>query len=147
VEKKKQSKKIILIIGIIAIAGVLLFGPILLAGNKKTVQTETVETPVYSVRTVKAEFQDLKAYLDINGDIVSTQQTDVFPDAAGKLIGVSAALDQSGGSTPGALELYGIGKISTKMMMRCLEKSSPTSVQLLEYRSAPLSEYTATEKE
>jgi multidrug efflux pump subunit AcrA (membrane-fusion protein) len=91
-EKQKLAKKVVLAIAGILVAGGLLAGPSLLAGDRNTVKAETIEYPVYSVRAAEAQKQTLRAYLDVNGDIVSTQQTDVFPDVSGKLVSVFAGL-------------------------------------------------------
>ncbi|MDR2181216.1 MAG: efflux RND transporter periplasmic adaptor subunit [Treponema sp.] len=75
------------------IAGVLILGPSLLAGEEKNEAAgEKGEAPVFPVKTVSAERRTLRAFLEVNGDIVSGQQADVFPDTPGKLIAVRAAL-------------------------------------------------------
>jgi multidrug efflux pump subunit AcrA (membrane-fusion protein) len=91
-EKKKWLKTSLMIIGTLVIGSGLLFGPTILDGDGNTVKAQTIETPVYSVKSVDAVKQTLNAYLDVNGDIVSAQQADVFPDVSGKLISVRAAL-------------------------------------------------------
>jgi multidrug efflux pump subunit AcrA (membrane-fusion protein) len=90
--KKSLRKKIIFVIVILLAASVLLLAPSMLAGNTTTPSTETRQASVFSVRTAEAQIQTLYAFLETNGDIVSTQQTDVFPDAAGRLVSVRVAL-------------------------------------------------------
>jgi multidrug efflux pump subunit AcrA (membrane-fusion protein) len=89
---KKRLQKSLLTIGAVLVAVGLLIGPSLLAGGSNTTETETIETPVFSVRTQEVVRQTLYAHLDVNGDIVSAQQVDVFPDVAGRLVSVRAAL-------------------------------------------------------
>jgi multidrug efflux pump subunit AcrA (membrane-fusion protein) len=86
--------KMAAIIGTVLIAGVLILGPSLLAAGdeKSSAAGAKSEAPVFSVKTVSAEHRTLKAFLEVNGDIVSGQQADVFPDTSGKLIVVQAAL-------------------------------------------------------
>jgi multidrug efflux pump subunit AcrA (membrane-fusion protein) len=86
--------KIAAIIAAVAVAGVLAAGPSLLAagGEKKGAAGEKIEAPVFPVKTAAAEHRTLRAFLEANGDVVSAQQADVFPDTSGKLIRVWAAL-------------------------------------------------------
>jgi membrane fusion protein, multidrug efflux system len=91
-EKNKKLKTALLVIGALLIGGSLLFGPTILAGDKNTAKAQTIETPVYSVKSADVLKQTLNAYLEVNGDIVSAQQADVFPDVSGKLISVLVAL-------------------------------------------------------
>ena len=91
-KKKTMAKKGTLIAVSILTIGVLVFGPSLLAKSRNTVQAETTETPVFSVRTQEAERQTLRAFLNVNGDIVSTQQVEVHADVAGRLISVNVVL-------------------------------------------------------
>ena len=81
-----------LIIGTIVIAGGLAFGPSLLAGNENKGTSGVREGPLFSVKTVRAEKRTLRAWLEVNGDILSAQQAEVFPDVSGKLVKVNAAL-------------------------------------------------------
>jgi multidrug efflux pump subunit AcrA (membrane-fusion protein) len=91
-KKKNGLKKGILVVGTILIAAGLLFGPSILAGGRNAVAAETKENPVFSVRATSVENQTLKAYLDVNGDIISTQQTDVHPDVSGRLVSMRVSL-------------------------------------------------------
>ncbi|MDR1106572.1 MAG: efflux RND transporter periplasmic adaptor subunit [Treponema sp.] len=92
-KKKKGLKTAGIVLGIMIAAGALVFGPGLsAAGNKTGEETETGESPVFSVKTESAERRTLRAFLEVNGDIVSGQEADVFPDVPGKLIRVNAAL-------------------------------------------------------
>ncbi|MDR2541853.1 MAG: efflux RND transporter periplasmic adaptor subunit [Treponema sp.] len=88
---KKKLPKFTMPIIIILIACILLFGPGLLARRSGTAP-ETVEAPVFSVRTQEAARQTLYAFLDVNGDIICTQQAEVFPDVGGILVSVQANL-------------------------------------------------------
>jgi multidrug efflux pump subunit AcrA (membrane-fusion protein) len=89
-EKKKMSKITqMLIIG--AVAVILIIGPSLLAGDDKVAEAST-DTASYSVRTQQVARQTLDSFLDVNGDIVSTVQADVLPDAAGILVSVRVNL-------------------------------------------------------
>jgi multidrug efflux pump subunit AcrA (membrane-fusion protein) len=94
-DTKKWIQKSGLIIGIILIAGGLAFGPSLLAGNENKGSAGTDEIPLFSVKVVRAEKRTLRAWLEVNGDIVSAQETDVFPDVSGKLVKVNASLGDS----------------------------------------------------
>ena len=80
-----------LVLGTILIAGGLVFGPSLLAGDSQAME-QASEAPLFSVKTVRAEKRTLRAWLEVNGDIVSAQQAEVFPDVPGKLVKVNAAL-------------------------------------------------------
>ncbi|MDR0709550.1 MAG: efflux RND transporter periplasmic adaptor subunit [Spirochaetaceae bacterium] len=90
---KKGVKTAGLVLGTMIIAGALVFGPSLLAsGDESKAEIETGETPLFSVRTENAEKRTLRAFLEVNGDIVGRQEADVFPDMPGKLTRVYAAL-------------------------------------------------------
>jgi multidrug efflux pump subunit AcrA (membrane-fusion protein) len=92
-QKSKGMKKAALVFGSVIIAAALVLGPSLLAlGNETKTGVESVETPVFAVKTADAEKRTLEAFLDVNGDIVSKQEADVFPDVQGKLVHVYAAL-------------------------------------------------------
>jgi multidrug efflux pump subunit AcrA (membrane-fusion protein) len=104
--KNTGVKRIAAIIGTAIIAGGLICGPSLLAaGDESGIATggslasgrslalgEKSDAPVFSVKTTRAEPHTLKAFLEVNGNIVSGQQAEVFPDTSGKLIGVQVAL-------------------------------------------------------
>jgi len=91
-EKNKKLKTGLIVIGTLLIGGGLLFGPSVLAGAENTADPQTTEKPVYSVKSAEVIKQTLNACLDVNGDIVSAQQVDVFPDVSGKLVSVRVAL-------------------------------------------------------
>jgi multidrug efflux pump subunit AcrA (membrane-fusion protein) len=75
------------------IAGAFVFGPGFLAsGDEGKEEIEKGETPLFSVKTQNAEKRTLRAFLGLNGDIVSGQETEVFPDVSGKLVRVYVAL-------------------------------------------------------
>ena len=84
-KNRKLLKKSAFIVAVALIAGGFVIGPSLLAGVGKVASAETVEMPVFSVRTAEVSRQTLNAFLEVNGDIVSTRQVDVFPDVAGRL--------------------------------------------------------------
>ena len=91
-KKKAMLKKVILAAGTLLAACGLFFGPSLLAGSENAASAEAIEMPTFSVRTQEAVQQTLRAFLDVNGDIVSTQQVEVFPDVAGRLISLQVSL-------------------------------------------------------
>jgi multidrug efflux pump subunit AcrA (membrane-fusion protein) len=95
-EKNKTVKKAAVFMGTVIIAGGLLFAPSLLAAGNETKKavSEQRDMPVFSVKTAQADKQTLRAFLEVNGDIVSAQQTEVFPDTSGKLFSVQATLGQ-----------------------------------------------------
>ncbi|MDR3116206.1 MAG: efflux RND transporter periplasmic adaptor subunit [Treponema sp.] len=47
---------------------------------------------VFTVRTEEAQIRNLQAYIEVNGNILSAEQVTVVPEAAGKLVSMSAAL-------------------------------------------------------
>jgi multidrug efflux pump subunit AcrA (membrane-fusion protein) len=91
---KNKGMKMTAVIAAVLIAGALAVGPSLLAAGdeKNGAEGEKKETPVFSVKTAAAEHRTLSAFLEVNGDIISGQQADVFPDTSGKLIAVRTAL-------------------------------------------------------
>ena len=89
---KKLGKKGVFAVTVILICAGLLFIPSLLAGVRGRATVEITETPVLPVRIQESRQQTLVAHLDVNGDIVSTQQANVFPDVAGRLVSVHASL-------------------------------------------------------
>jgi multidrug efflux pump subunit AcrA (membrane-fusion protein) len=91
---KDKGTKMAAIIAAVLIAGVLAAGPSLLAaGDEKNGSSgEKSQALVFPVKTVAAERRALAAFLEVNGDIVSSQEADVFPDTSGKVIAVRASL-------------------------------------------------------
>ena len=95
--KKNWLKKgIFAVVILLAVAG-FLFIPSILAGNTTGSGPNPRAmmaggAPVFSVRVEEVQVQTLHAFLDVNGDIVSAQQADVFPDVAGRLVSVRVAL-------------------------------------------------------
>jgi multidrug efflux pump subunit AcrA (membrane-fusion protein) len=90
--KKQGMRQIVFVMGTMIIIGGLLFGPMLVAGDETKGARENNEAPVFSVRTEAAEKRSLKAFLEVNGDIVSRQEVEAFPDASGKLTAVLVTL-------------------------------------------------------
>ena len=90
-KKRSWIQKSGLVIGTILIAGGLVFGPSLLAGDGRGME-QADEAPLFSVKTARSEKRTLRAWLEVNGDIVSAQEANVFPDVSGKLIKVNTAL-------------------------------------------------------
>jgi multidrug efflux pump subunit AcrA (membrane-fusion protein) len=92
-------KKVILVVMVVGIlaAGFLVI-PSKLAGTSTEPgrdgpgMKESSTDRIFAVRTEYAEIRDLKAYIDVNGNIVSAQQVAVVPDAAGKLVSVKVLL-------------------------------------------------------
>jgi multidrug efflux pump subunit AcrA (membrane-fusion protein) len=92
-KKNKGIKTFGMVLGTMIITGALIFGPSLLAsGDESKAGIENSEAPLLSVKTENAEKRTLRALLEVNGDIVSGQETDVFPDISGKLIRVYVTL-------------------------------------------------------
>jgi multidrug efflux pump subunit AcrA (membrane-fusion protein) len=92
-EKKRRIKTAGMVFGTMVIVGALIFGPGLLAsGDENGDKITKIETPLFSVRTEQAEKRTLRAFLEVNGDIVSGQEADAFPDVSGKLIRVYVTL-------------------------------------------------------
>jgi multidrug efflux pump subunit AcrA (membrane-fusion protein) len=92
-KKKKSIKTAALVLGTMIAAASLVFGPGLLASRDESRgEITNSETPLFSVRTENAERRTLRSFLEVNGDIVSAHEADVFPDAAGKLVRVNIAL-------------------------------------------------------
>jgi multidrug efflux pump subunit AcrA (membrane-fusion protein) len=90
-KENKVLKKMPLVIGTAILAAGLLFVPSMLAGHTaKSLAAE--EAPVFSVKVADAEVRTLRAYLEVNGDIVSDRQVKVFPETSGKLVRVLVAL-------------------------------------------------------
>jgi multidrug efflux pump subunit AcrA (membrane-fusion protein) len=91
--KNRGIKTIGMVFGTMIISGALIFGPSLLAsGDESKEKIENSETPLFSVKTENAEKRTLHAILEVNGDIISRQEADVFPDVSGKLIRVYVGL-------------------------------------------------------
>jgi multidrug efflux pump subunit AcrA (membrane-fusion protein) len=92
-KKNRGIKTAGMVFGTMIIAGALIFGPgLLAAGDEQDGEINNSELPVFSVKTENAGKRTLRAFLEVNGDIVSGQEAGVFPDAAGKLVRVYAAL-------------------------------------------------------
>jgi multidrug efflux pump subunit AcrA (membrane-fusion protein) len=95
VATKNGVKKVAVFLGTALVAGGLLFGPSLLAvgaeGGDATEHGES-ETPVFSVKTAAVAARTLQSRLEVNGDIVSAQQAEAFPDVSGKLVSVRVSL-------------------------------------------------------
>jgi multidrug efflux pump subunit AcrA (membrane-fusion protein) len=92
-KQKKGIKTAGMILGTMIIVGAFILGPgLLAAGNEPGEEIADSASPFLSVQTEQAERRTLRAFLEVNGDIVSRQVADVFPDMAGKLIRVNVAL-------------------------------------------------------
>ncbi|GHV91301.1 membrane protein [Spirochaetia bacterium] len=94
--KKPAIKKFFIVMICALIAAGLVFIPSLLAEaqNNSTGTADAAEViePVYSVRVTGAEKATLEACLEVNGNIVSEHQVEVFPETSGKLAEVQVAL-------------------------------------------------------
>jgi multidrug efflux pump subunit AcrA (membrane-fusion protein) len=90
-KKNNWFKRIMVAAGTALAAAVLMFGPSLLVSGDEN-RPEQAETPLFSVKTASVEKRTLRAFLEVNGDIVNAQQADVFPDVSGKLVRVNVAL-------------------------------------------------------
>jgi multidrug efflux pump subunit AcrA (membrane-fusion protein) len=92
-EKKKGLKAVGIFFGTIIIAGIFIFGPGLLDFRDETKEEiKDSEIPVFSVKIAQAEKRTLRAFLDVNGEVTSSQQADAFPDMPGKLVKVNVTL-------------------------------------------------------
>ncbi|MDR3312781.1 MAG: efflux RND transporter periplasmic adaptor subunit [Spirochaetaceae bacterium] len=89
--KKIGMKSIALFVGTALAASGLLFVPSMLAGNTAG-SVAAAETPVFAVKTAPVQVKTLRVFLQVNGDIVSAQQAEVFPDTSGKLVSVRVTL-------------------------------------------------------
>ena len=85
-ETSPRKKKIIRRVSVALIVVALLIGPRILA---QTLRAEVVPIPVaatlFTVRADYAEVRTLQAYIDVNANIVSTNQVAVMPDTGGLL--------------------------------------------------------------
>jgi multidrug efflux pump subunit AcrA (membrane-fusion protein) len=79
---------------------------------------------VFAVRTADAEIRSLQAYIEINGNIVSTQQVAVMPEAAGKLVSMRTELGS---------------RVSKGALVAEIDPSRPGSVYSLSPVYAPVS--------
>jgi multidrug efflux pump subunit AcrA (membrane-fusion protein) len=75
----------------------LFFLPSLLAGGNEPQDTIAAEPAIsaVSVKVAEAETRSLRRRLEVNGDVRSVQQVEVFPEANGKLASVRAVLGTS----------------------------------------------------
>jgi multidrug efflux pump subunit AcrA (membrane-fusion protein) len=85
------SPKSLVVAATAILATGLLFVPSMLAGDTVKPVAEA-EMPVFPVKVTDAEVRTLRAYLEVNGDIVSDRQVVVFPETSGKLARVLVAL-------------------------------------------------------
>jgi multidrug efflux pump subunit AcrA (membrane-fusion protein) len=95
--KSKTLKGIGVFIGTALTAGAFFFLPSLLAGGNEP-QTAAAGEPAVtavSVKIAEAEIRSLRRRLEVNGDVRSVQQVEVFPEAGGKLASVRAVLGTS----------------------------------------------------
>jgi multidrug efflux pump subunit AcrA (membrane-fusion protein) len=95
-KKNWLKKSVFTVIILLALAG-FLFIPSMMAGNGTAgganPRAMMAGGPaVFSVRAEEAQVLTLHAFLDVNGDIVSSQQADVFPDVSGRLVSVRVGL-------------------------------------------------------
>jgi multidrug efflux pump subunit AcrA (membrane-fusion protein) len=93
--KSKTAKGIGVFIGTALAAGALFFLPSLLAGDDKPQAAVEPEVSAVSVKTAEAEIRGLRRRLEVNGDVRSVQQVEVFPEASGKLASVRVVLGAS----------------------------------------------------
>jgi multidrug efflux pump subunit AcrA (membrane-fusion protein) len=91
-KKNKLFKKVMIIGGIALAVLILMLGPSLLFAADGNKVAEHAQAPLFSVKTADAGQRTLRAFLEVNGDIVSAQQADAFPDVPGKLVKVHVAL-------------------------------------------------------
>ncbi len=90
--KKKSKAWIPFLIVILVIAGfigfrvVYLQNPEMIPGGVAEEKEEIKEESVFAVNTTLSHTRELNEYLEINGDIIATNQVDVYPDTTGKLI-------------------------------------------------------------
>jgi multidrug efflux pump subunit AcrA (membrane-fusion protein) len=92
-EKRTRMKITAAVLGTAVVAGAFMFGPnLLVVGAGDAAGAESRETPLFSVKTENAARRTLRAFLEVNGDIVSAQEAEVFPNVPGKLVRVNVAL-------------------------------------------------------
>ncbi|MDR2897200.1 MAG: efflux RND transporter periplasmic adaptor subunit, partial [Spirochaetaceae bacterium] len=93
-----MKKKILFSVCIVAAAAALVIAPSLFAGSSTQAAVPRGRPPVntaesvFSVRIGAAEKASLRAYIEVNGDIVTDKQVSVVPDAAGKLVSLNIAV-------------------------------------------------------
>jgi multidrug efflux pump subunit AcrA (membrane-fusion protein) len=91
--KSKTVKRIGILIATVIAAGALLFLPSLLAGgNEPQIGATEPAVSAVPVKIAEAETRSLRRRLEVNGDVRSVQQVEVFPEANGKLASVRATL-------------------------------------------------------
>jgi multidrug efflux pump subunit AcrA (membrane-fusion protein) len=93
--KGKKAKGIGVFIGTAAAAGALFFLPPLLAGGKEPQGAAEPAVSAVPVKAAEAETRSLRRRLEVNGDVRSVQQVEVFPEVNGKLASVRAVLGTS----------------------------------------------------
>ncbi|MDR0685660.1 MAG: efflux RND transporter periplasmic adaptor subunit [Spirochaetaceae bacterium] len=92
-KNSKGKKTAGMVLGTVVVAVAFIAGPSLLAsGDEGKAEMASAEAAVFSVRTEEAGKRTLRAILEVNGDIVSAQEADVFPDVSGKLVRMYVAL-------------------------------------------------------
>ena len=64
-------------------------------GERRGAQTASSAGAVFAVRTGQAKTGDLQAYIEVNGNVVSSSQIAVTPDVTGRIAAVNAGLGQT----------------------------------------------------
>jgi multidrug efflux pump subunit AcrA (membrane-fusion protein) len=63
-------------------------------GQKNGAQTASFTGTVFAVRTSQAKTGDLQAYIEVNGNVVSSSQIVVTPDVSGRIAAVNTEIGQ-----------------------------------------------------
>ncbi|GHV14847.1 hypothetical protein AGMMS49938_11700 [Fibrobacterales bacterium] len=124
---QNRKTKFAAVVATVAVAAILVFAPSLLAKNSDPADIASVpvaEKSVFSVKTVFAEVQTLKSFIEVNGNVAGKQQVAVFPDAAGKVAQVFVALGS---------------KVKKGDIIAQIDPSSPGSVYMNSPVYAPIS--------
>ena len=83
----------VIILIILALSGIRILKmtrPEMFPGNEQTAEgaetDENIEESIFAVNTIYSMKKDLNEYLDLNGDVITSSQVDVYPETAGKIV-------------------------------------------------------------
>lgn len=87
--KKSRVGLIILLLLIIGLVVVIIINPFTylkeLGAERMEQDTATDEETILSVQTAKVDTDDLRSYIETNGNVVDTNTLDIYPEVSGKL--------------------------------------------------------------